>query len=120
MPLGGIFAEIGARDVGALVLDRAQTLQIERDRRIGIAARCHELSRQRPDRARLPQTIKDPAAFAETIEEAGLAQQLQVTRNPWLALPQDLGKLAHRQLTARAENDEPQPGRFGYRAQHSQ
>src|SRR6516162_1560485 len=103
-----------------LALDRAQSLKIESDRRIGVAARGHKLARQRTRRARLAQAIKDPATLTEAVEQAGLTQKLQVTRYPRLALPQNLRKLAHGELTAGAKDDEPQPGRLGHRAQRSQ
>ena len=120
MPLGSILTEIGARDVRALALDCTQSLQIESDRGINVAARLHELPRQRANRARLAQTIEDPAAFAEAVEEAGSAQELQMTRYPRLALPQNFSKLAHGEFAAGAKDDEPQSGRLGHRAQHSQ
>ena len=53
MPLVGIFAEIGARDIGALPLNRAQPLKIEGDRGIRVSASRQELARKRADRARL-------------------------------------------------------------------
>ena len=52
VPLRGIIAEIGAGEVGALPFDRSQSLEIEGDRRIGLAAGRHELTSQRARRAR--------------------------------------------------------------------
>src|SRR6202007_1872527 len=117
VPLGGIFAEIGARNVRALAFARTQSLKIQSDRGIGITARRDELSRQRAYRARLAQAIEDPAAFAEAVEETGSAQELQVTRYSRLALPQNLSKLAHSELAAGTWEIEPQPSRLRHRAQ---
>src|ERR1700726_3137447 len=120
MPLVGIFAEIGAREIGALPLDRAEPLQIEGDRRVGIVAGGDQLAGKRACRARLAETIEHPAALAEAVEEAGFAQQFQMARNPGLALPEDLRQLADSELAARAQDDEPKPGRLGNCAQCSQ
>ena len=73
MPLRGILAKIGAGEIGALLLDRAQPLEIEGDGRIGLPARGHQMPGEGAGRARLAQTIKDPAALAETVEQAGVA-----------------------------------------------
>jgi hypothetical protein len=116
----GIVAEIGAGEVGALPLDRTQSLEIESNCRIGLATGCHELSSQRARRARSAEPVKHPAPLAEAVEQAGLAQQFQVPRYPRLALPQDLGKLADGKLAASAKDDEPQPGRLGDRTQRRQ
>jgi hypothetical protein len=67
----------------------------------------------------LAQAIKDPAAFAKAVEQAGSAKELQVTRYSRLALPQNLRKLAYGQLAAGTQDNKPQPGRLGNRAQRS-
>ena len=120
MPLDGILAEIGAGEIGALALDGGEALQVESDRRVGLVARGDELARQHPRRTGLAEAIEHPAAFAEAVEEAGFAEQFQMTRHTRLALPQDLGQFADRQLAAGAEHDEPQPGRLGDRTQGSE
>ena len=119
MPARGVFAEIGAGEIGALPLDRAQALEIEHDRRIGLAAGRDQMPGEGVGRTRLAQAIEDPAALAETVEQPGLAQQLQVTRYARLALPEDLGQLADGQFAAGTQHEEPQPGRLGHRAQCS-
>src|SRR3954469_5397936 len=43
-----------------------------------------------------------------------------MARNAGLALPEDLGQLADRELAPRAQDDEPKPGRLGNCAQCSQ
>src|SRR6202040_2410638 len=120
MPLVGIFAEIGACEFGALPLYRAEPLQIEGDRRVGLAAGGDQLPGQGACRARLAEAIKHPAALAEAVEEPGFAQQLQMARNAGLALPEDLRQLADVELAAREQDDEPKPGRLGNCAQCSQ
>ena len=120
MPLVGVFPKIGARELGALPLDRAEPLQIEGDRRIALVAGGDKLPGERACRTRLAEAIKHPAALAEAVQKAGFAQQLQMARHARLALAEDLGQLADSQLAARAQDDEPKPGRLGNRAQRSQ
>ena len=117
VPLRGIFAEIGGGELGALALDRGQPLQIERDRRVGLAAGGDEMAGQRARRAARAEAIEDPAAFAKAVEKTRLAQQLQMARHARLALPEDLRQFADRQLAAGAQNQEAQSRRLGHRAQ---
>ena len=46
VPMRGIFAEIGGGEFGALALDRREPLQVERDRRVVLAAGSDQLARQ--------------------------------------------------------------------------
>ncbi len=107
MPLNRVFTEIGTGEIGPLPLDRAQTLQIESDHGIILAACGDELAGECAGQAGLAETIKDPASLAEAVEQPGLAQELQVARHPRLALPEDLGQLADRELPACAKHDQP-------------
>ena len=120
VPLRCVLAKIGGGKIGTLLLDCAQALQIESDGRIIFIAGPDQLTRQRPRRTGLAQAIEDPAAFAEAIEQPGLAQQLEMTRHARLALPEDLGQFADGQFPAGAQHGEPQPGRLGHRAQRCQ
>ena len=51
VPIGRVFAEIGGGALGALALDRGQPLQIERDRRVALAAGGDEVAGERAGRA---------------------------------------------------------------------
>src|SRR5271167_3201343 len=73
MPLRGILAEIRAGEIGALLLDCAEPLEIEGDGRIGLPARGNQLPGEGTGRGGLAQTIKYPTALAETVEQAGVA-----------------------------------------------
>src|SRR6266478_4497078 len=117
VPLRGIIAKIGTGEVGALPFDCTQSLEIQSNCRIRLAAGRHELASQRARWARTAKAVKDPAPFAETVEQTSLTQKLQMSRYPRLALPQYLGKLAHGKLATGTQNDQPQPGRFGDRTQ---
>ena len=78
------------------------------------------MARQRAGRTARAQPVEDPAALAKAVEEAGLAQKLQMARDTRLALPEDLRQLAHGQLTAGAQHEEAQPRRLGDRAQRDE
>jgi pyruvate/2-oxoglutarate dehydrogenase complex dihydrolipoamide dehydrogenase (E3) component len=47
----------------------------------------------------------------ETFGKPGVAQDLHMPRDAWLALPQHLGELADRQLHPPQQREDPQPGR---------
>src|SRR5580658_5379100 len=72
MPLRGVLAEIRAGEIGALLLDRAEPLEIEGDGRIGLAARGNQLPGEGAGWGRLAQAIKDPTALAEAVEQPGV------------------------------------------------
>jgi hypothetical protein len=120
VPSRRILAKIGSRDLGALPLDRGQSLQIEADRPVSLAARHDQVPHQGACRAAGAQAIEHPTALAKAVEQSGIAQQLQMPRHARLALPEDLRQFADRQLAARAQNQEPQPGRFRGGAQCEQ
>src|SRR5690606_10061771 len=52
-------------------------------------------------------------ALPEAVEQAGIAQQLQMARDARLALAQDLRQLADGQLAVRAQHQQAQAGRLG-------
>src|SRR5260221_5145622 len=117
-PLRGIGAEIGRGRFGARPLDLIEPLSIQRDDRIVVRDEPGEETRQRA-RSRAPgEPIENPAAFTQTVQQPGIAQQLQVTRYPGLALPEDCGELADGELAAPAKGKNRQPLRFG-RGPHS-
>jgi len=89
-----------------------QPLEIERDRLVGLAERGNQMPAESACRAPRAQAIEHPAAFAKAIEEAGFAEEFQVTGHARLALPEDLRQLADRQLAAGAQHQEAQPRRF--------
>ncbi len=50
-------------------------------------------------------------------QQAGLDQEAQVTRDPRLALPEDLDQFAHRELGVGAEAQDAKPSGLARRAQ---
>ena len=57
----------------------------------------------------------DPAAFPVAVEQAGLGKQLQVPRQPRLALAENMDKVGDRQVGMGAKHQQPKPGRLGGR-----
>ena len=110
VPLLGIGAEIGVGGFGALALHRVEPRLVERDCRIVTRHGGANLPRQIGGAAARRQPIMDPGPLAEPVEQPGIAQQLQMARNPRLALAEDVGELGHCQLALGAEQQQPQPG----------
>ena len=61
--------------------------------------------------------VVDPVLLAETIQQPGIAEQLEMPRDARLALPDHLADLTDRQLGARQQREQPQPRGLGGRAQ---
>ncbi len=104
VPMRGVFAEIGRGKLGALALDRGQPLEIERERFVGFVAGSDELPRQGSRCLAGAEAVKNPAALAKSVEEPGFAKELQMTRDPRLALAENLRELANGKLAAGAED----------------
>ena len=109
VPIGGMNGEIGGSDGGAFGTDRRQP------RAVGVAAvpECIEQPQNRPDMCRVTEANEDPRAFLGAPDQTGIAEDLEVTRHPWLALPEHLGQLADGQLHVPHEIDDPQAGWIG-------
>ena len=116
-PLRGVGAGIRGGGFGAGALDLLQPLDIELDDRVAVRHQPGEQPRQRAPFGPPRQAIEDRASLAQAVEQPGLAQQLQMTRDARLALSENLRHLAHRQLGAGAEHENPQPSRLGDRTQ---
>jgi hypothetical protein len=76
MPAGGVGTKIIGGMLGALTLDRRQSLQVKRQRRVGFVAFGREPTGEGSGRARLAQPVERPAALPKALEHTGLAQQL--------------------------------------------
>ncbi len=62
--------------------------------------------------------VENPAAFLETFQQAGLAQKLEMARNPRLGLADNFDQFAHGQLGFAQQQQQAQPGGIARRAQH--
>jgi hypothetical protein len=86
-------------------------------RRIGLVERSKEIGDElRPGPIRR-NAVVDPVLLAETLEQTGIAQQFQVARYARLALTEDLGELADRELTAGEHGEQTQARGFRGAAQ---
>src|SRR6185437_947086 len=117
IPLLGIGPEIRVGRAGTLALHRVEPRLIERHRRIVARYRGADLPRQLSRPAARGKPIIDPSPLAKPVEQPGVAKQLQVARNPRLALAENVRELGHGQFALGAQQQQPQPGRFGDGAQ---
>ena len=74
-------------------------------------------TKRRCARFRNSRAQEDPAAFLAPFGEARIAENPDMTRDARLALAQNLGKLAHRQLHGGEQAHDAQSRRVGKRAQ---
>jgi hypothetical protein len=120
LPVGGVGLEIGRglpRPRGAH-LGEALAIRL----RLRIALRCGERQQRGAERsggAPVGGAVEDPAAFLEALQEARFAEELQMAADARLALAQDLGELAHRQLGVDEEQKQAQAGGIPRSAQHA-
>ena len=117
VPAGGVLAEILGGCLRPRPLDGVQPLQVERQGRVVGGNGVDQRTRQSGEGAAVAQPVEDPGAFPEAVEQSGVAQQLEMAGNARLALTQDLGQFAHRQLTMGAQGQQPQTCRFRRRLQ---
>ena len=75
-----------------------------------------ELLEQQPDQPASLRLTRDavvhPVLLAEPLEQAAVVEQLEVARDPRLALAEDLRQLRDRELAAGQHGQQPQPRRL--------
>ena len=120
VPGGGVVTEVGCRALGPLAAHAVESLQVARQLVIVRGQQFEQRPRHARALAALRQTVEHPGAFGQALEQAGVAQQLQVPAHPGLALMQHPGELGDRQLAARQHRQQPQPRRLGGRLEGSQ
>ncbi len=120
VPLRGVGAEIGGGGLGAGAAHPLEAVQVAGHRRFVGRDEVDQRAHQPAAAAALGQSKERPGAFAETLHEAGVAQQPQMPGYPRLALAENLGKLADRELAPGAQDQDAHPGRFGHGAQRRQ
>jgi hypothetical protein len=82
-----------------------------------LADQGEQLLDRAPLRTGRRRAVIHPVLFAKAIEQPGIAQELQVTRDARLTLADNLTDLADRQLCTREQRKQSQPRRFGGGAQ---
>ena len=114
-PVGGMLAEVGGGLHGIGFLQGVQALQVQG---VGRVVLGHEVDDEAGQLAALrpfgdPEV--GPAAFLMTLQQAGFDQNLQMARDPGLALAQDFHQLAHRQVAMGAESQDSEARLLGHR-----
>ncbi len=114
VPHLGMAGEIAVRGFGAVGPDGFGARGVGRKQRLGrrvgpaVDQREHRL-----DAVGFGQRQEDPAAFLAALEGAGVGEDLEVPRNPRLALSQHLRQFADRQLHQAQQREDAQPGGIG-------
>ena len=113
VPLHGDLAEVVLGPAGALAHQFLEALQIAQHRRVVVRQGVDQGLCQGRRRAMVGQAEIDPAALAVAVQQAGLGQQLQVARQPRLALAEDLDQVGDRQVGMGTEHQQTQARRLG-------
>lgn len=94
-------------------LNGGQSLHVGGDHGVMITQQLHEGAGDMG----VGETVEDPAALGNAIEQSGVTEQAEVPRHTRLALAEDLGDFCHSQLTPRQDPKQPQPSWLGGRTQ---
>ena len=108
VPFGGVGAEISLRRGGARCAHRGEPLAVARDRRIGRIEPLEQRARHLGAAAMLGQAEEGPGALAEALDQAGLGQQPEMTRDARLRLAQDVGQIGDGQFGFRQQRQHAQ------------
>ncbi len=120
IPASGVLAEILRGDHCARGLHSLKPDQIQSERWIIGRDHVQQPTRQFSSRPALRQTVKRPGALSEPVQKPGVAQKLEMTGNPRLALTEDLGQIADRQFRPCAQSQKAKACRFSGGAKSSE
>ncbi|HSE11786.1 MAG TPA: hypothetical protein VLB69_04035, partial [Rudaea sp.] len=81
IPFGGVGTEVSLRSGGARLPHRSEPLAIARNRLVGGIQPLDQGARDVRASAMLGEAKERPGAFAESLDQPGLDQQLEVPRN---------------------------------------
>ena len=98
IPFRGMRAEISLRGGGARLPYGSEPVAIARDRLVGRIEALDQRARNFGAPAMFGQPEEGPGALAETLDQAGFSQQLEVARDARLRLAQDIGEVGDGQL----------------------
>ncbi len=108
VPAAGVGAEVVGGRLRPLGLDRRQPAQISLGKRIVQRYEIGEARSKSGAGALAGEPIEGERALAESIEQTRVGQQLEVSRDARLALPEDLRDLADRKLGVSAQREDSQ------------
>ncbi len=98
VPFFGVGREITSGVIGPRLADLGEPRAVAGQHRIGGVERIDYVSGESARGARGRETKKRPGALAAALDDAGLDQKFQVTRNARLRLAENRHDLAHRQF----------------------
>ncbi len=115
LPGRGMGFEIAARCLRPIGADRIQPRRIGGEQLLGLGIETLAELEQAFGSLRLGQLEIDPAAFLAPADQARVGKDADVARYARLALAQQLGQFADRQLHRPQQREDPQPRRIGQR-----
>ncbi len=112
VPLRRHVLEVGGGGLGAAHAHLLEPPEIPRELAVARGQQVHEGASEGRALAGLVDAVEHRDAFAVTLQQPRLDQELQVARDARLALPEDLDELRDAELRVSAEREQPQPGRL--------
>jgi hypothetical protein len=112
VPVRRVLAEIAGSRLGPCPPHRREALAIPGEAVLIRRQEIEDLACDAPARAIAMQPIEHPAALRQPVEQPGIAELLEMARNPGLALAEDLGELADGELAMGAERHQAQARRL--------
>ena len=114
VPDAGMDAEIAGGGLGAVGAHGLEPGRVGAEQVVGaLIGPLVDQREHRRDLVLVTERQKNPASFLAPLEDAGVGEDLEVARDPRLALAEDLRQFAHRQFHQPQKRDDPQPGRIG-------
>src|SRR5690606_425819 len=109
VPLPGIAIEVAG---GAFLVRAVKPCEAgEVVAQLAIVAR--QIVPHEPHQRMVGKTVEDPGALLVALDDARVAQQLEVPAHPGLALFEDDRQLGYGQLPVEENRDDPEPGSLG-------
>ncbi len=116
-PVGSVFLKISGDLDRPDLLDAFQARQIRGMGWVVVGQEVDQQSGQLTVRAILVEFVVGPVALLMARQQSGLDQQTQMTRNPRLALAENLDQLTDREFGMGAQPENSEPGCFPRGAQ---
>ena len=117
VPFGSVAAKIGLRLLRPCPFDASKAIPVPLEDRITLFGRIQQQSDQSRTRAILFQTEIGPGALLIAINQIGFRKQLQMTRDSWLRLAENFGKIGDREIARGQKRQKTQAGWFTRRLQ---
>ena len=119
VPVGTLAAETFRRHAGAFSQHAGSLAAVSLQGLVVLRQPCDQVARQSAGLA-VGQGEPDIRALAHAVQQAAVAQQLQVTGEARLRLAEDIGELRDAECAAAGQRQQAEAGRFGGGAQAGQ